>query len=399
MPPCSAPLGVNGLSSHLLLYGGLDFILDREGLWHFVEANDHPVSLSLADNLANSQIGSIFTGQAVSTLAKELVDLSDGKPVVLLLPDCFSIDTHHNKSQMVRFRSPVDDHGRSHCTVTDFNELAEAVRALDRACFIVDKDRICVNGNKLLFRDNLEIGVLYRRSYRFPQQTTDTPCVNDLRLRSICMDKLATAKLIDQYVPEANCIPTYSLEDADALHNFLKIAVKDQTYVITKPRTGSGSRDIQRIQPSTLPTLIDKKNYRPDLVYQPWIPPIKVDKNGFSYCADVRVFLVSGKPVAGFARQAAAPIEGVASDSALAWLTTTGPQLPLCYVGDRQESPALCLTEQQSDALFSMSKKIISVLERRAAETNYQTVCSELADFSTQLGIDGAFFPVSLESA
>jgi len=384
------------LAHPLLVYAGLDFILDREGVWHFIEANDHPVALANADKLALTASNSLFSGQGMSTLARELIKLSNGNPVCLLLPDCFSIKAPHNQAQQLQFCDPVDNEGRSQLSITDINQLAEVVRKLNHPCFIVDKDGVKILNNKLLLRNNTEIGVLYRRSYNFPQRATNTPCANDLRLRSICTDKLKTTELLQCHAPRVNPIPTYSLEDKHALYDFLAKAARNNSYVVGKPRSGEGSRDIQRIDPASLLSINGENRCRSDFIYQPWIAPSTVYKQGFSYCVDIRVYLVAGKPVAGFARQAAAPTTGVAADSTLAWMTTTGPALPLCHAASEYLTPAFYLTKPQCAELFAQSEKVVSVLEQHAAQMDYQEVCSKLADFTTQLGIKDTLVPISL---
>lgn len=380
-----------------LLYAGLDFILDQEGRWHFIEANDHPVALSAADQSALSIGASVFEGQAVEALAKHLIQMSSGKPVCLLLPDCFVVDAACHYSPQLTFTDEAYLEDRTRISIEEFNTFAKAIQALGRPCYIADTEGVVIDGGKVFLREGTEVGVLYRRAYRFPSSETSTPVINDLRYRAICTDKLLTYRLLQDNVPDLRIIPAYSMEDEEELYRFLEEAQRERTPVICKPRRGANSRSVNRVSAESLLSNKGEVSCCADYIYQPWIQPATLHKQHNDYYVDVRIYTLDGKPVAGFARQAAAPCVGVAAESPLSWLTTTGPLVPITR-NDREDVGSFMLTSETWDLLHEASRKIIETLEQYGRSLSYETAFQSLSPFSKQLGIASQMNKIVLAS-
>jgi len=101
--------------------------------------------------------------------------------------------------------------------------------------------------------------------------------------------------------------------------------------MIVKPRYGSGSFGVSRHARS--PEL-SRQEYEvsdvTDYVFQPWIQSDTIaGPNGFEYYYDVRTFVCQGQIAGAVIRRSAAPRNGVAAATPLAWLTTSGSLLPI----------------------------------------------------------------------
>ncbi len=382
-----------------LVYAGLDFIFDYQGKLYFIEANDHPVAMDRADKFALQTKNNLFSGEGLKALVDELIGLSKGKTICLLLPDCFVINVKDHIAKEVYLYDSIHNQGRTKLSLAEFNSLATSILDKGIPCFICDHLAIKTVKNKIVLNNGTEIGVLYRRSYQYPKEFTITPCVNDLRQRVVCSDKLVTSHVINRLAPEVVTIPSYSTENSQELNKFLKLSASENKYIICKPRRGASSRNVKRILATELVSKKSNYNFSSGSIYQPWIKPLTQNQNGYDYCFDIRIYLVAGKVVAGLARRAAAPIEGVTVDSPLAWMTTTGPSLALCMESSDSSNESINLTFEQSKLLFTQSKKIVSALEYYVDNLEYQTTCSDLSDFTSQLSINGQLEMITLLSS
>ncbi|WP_020592036.1 ATP-grasp domain-containing protein [Kiloniella laminariae] len=378
---------------HLLLYAGLDFILDEDGHWHFIEINDHPVALNRADHLANQCRYPLFPGQGLSILAQELIRLAAGKPIALLLPDCFRITA---QAELFDFVDPLQNEGPAKLTVAEFHEIAEQIRDAGHPCAIIDTTQISHQDGRYFLLNGKELGLLYRRSYSFPKTQPLIPSVNDLRLRAVCTDKRLIASLLQEKAPDIGCIPTYSHRDENALHCFLEEMAVTNSYVIRKPRDGAGSRGVERFLARDLLRDVSTETDN-QAIYQPWIPPCTHRKGRYEYHVDFRLYMVAGEAVGGFARQAAAPNSHLTAESPLCWMTTNGPALPLSQkeLADKEEG-SFSLSAVQLETLSKRAATIVEIIEGYAAKLDYRRTCQKIPGFESQVAIEGQMKPINL---
>lgn len=381
------------------IYAGLDFILDQQGQWRFLEANDHPVAICHADELERGGAHSIFSCEGVDYLARELIKISGDAPVCLLLPDCFKLPEPHFTKEKVVLKDLQDLEGRIKQSLDDFNMLLKAVSRFGHACYISDALGVAVKDCYVHLSNGVKVGALYRRSYDFPKVKTLTACANDLRYRYVCPNKSLTYEIIKSKVPHANPVPTYSMRDIDSLYDFVLHAEAEGLLIIEKPISGAGSRNVKRVSPKSLIDRDGGLTCKQGYIYQPWISPSTIQKNGFKYFVDYRVYLVSGKPIAGCARQAAGPTSGPTSNTAISWLTTTGPLLPITSQMKKGSSAIIsAIEDKQLFDLFQISKDVCTALEEYVSKLEYASTCETLTSFAKQLDINSEVRFVSLVS-
>jgi len=97
--------------------------------------------------------------------------------------------------------------------------------------------------------------------------------------------------------------------------------------------------------------------------------------------------------IGGFARRAAAPAAGVAANSPLGWLTTTGPLLPLRAGGETG------LTAKTLDDLDRLAVRAVEILDRHGAGADQAARISAVPDFAFFAGIAGPPEIITLEVA
>jgi hypothetical protein len=130
---------------------------------------------------------------------------------------------------------------------------------------------------------------------------------------------------------------------------------------------------------------------------QEWIEPRRLATSRGAYYFDIRVYVVAGEVVAGFARRAAAPCDGPLSSSPLAWLTTTGPRLPLRRRGGPSAIDCVELSEAEISDLFSLCRRVVACLENTAARANYVEEAASLPSFEALTGIEGKMQTVHVQ--
>ncbi len=316
-----------------LSYAGVDLLLTGGRQWKVIEINDHPVALAQSHELCvrNGAL-EFFQQDPFQPLAKVLQRHDADGPVALLLPECFELERCQRSPSQIRLsqRLAFDD-TRVDLTIADFNELSRAVKANGGDVHICDTAHLRVHGDELYLDEGKLVRSLFRRHSSFPTSRLDCFCLNDLRQRALCGDKSATHRELAARLGEAASIPTFPFQPNESTLAFLEDCASRATSVIVKPRWGSASVGISRMDArQALRRLADRPDLQ-NLICQPWIPPAIVELHERSYHFDVRLYVVAGQVVSGFARRAAAPSTGVASDSPLAWLTTTGPKLAICH--------------------------------------------------------------------
>lgn len=124
-----------------------------------------------------------------------------------------------------------------------------------------------------------------------------------------------------------------------------------------------------------------------DRIFQEWIEPASVRDGKGEYYFDVRVYVIGGKAVAGFARRSAAPKDGPIRDSPLSWLTTTGPIMPLARYARANLRNAIMLTEEQIQELRELSTLATVVLDEESTELAYAETYEKIPGFKALAGI------------
>lgn len=363
------------LSAPLLPYCGIDFVLAPDGRWRIIEVNDHPVALINALSLCEEYRFAFFDGNPFGEIAKILMAHAQGKPIALLLPECFRIVQSRKRAKHIQLLPGQDswDDTRISATLLDFNKLADALTRLGGESVICDVTQVTENGSDVTLQDGRVIRALFRRASEFPRGNVDCFCVNPKEQRLLCGDKLETHRAMSVGgISGKNLIPTfpyaYEVESID----FLKCAASKDQWVIVKPRYGGASIGVKRQRArQTLEDILTEISERelPDLadrIIQPWVPSALTKSEKGAHHFDIRLFLVDGAPVAGFARRSAAAVGSVASDTPLEWLTTTGKTLPL--VLGRERPNVVRLFPHDIEALKNISLCAVKSLSDAARE-------------------------------
>lgn len=385
-----------------LLYAGLDFILDANGHWVLLEVNDHPLGLKIADDFA-SFVGptSVVEPVGVRALAQALVMLLGCRdkrgPVYLLLPEAYSVETATHMAPAVRLRHVHEfDDGRLAAVLAEFNRIALLVRALGTPCFIADRQAVFQQGGCIKSVNGYEPGVVYRRTYRFPLEPPTCPCVNDLRLRALCPDKLRTQLILEQFCPEVRMPRGFAISNEN---QSIRSMGWDSEFAIIKPNWGAASNGVERVCVHNSHSVPSSGEYTSGYLCQEWVEPSTVLIRGNRYYYDLRVLTVAGELVGCFARRAAAPREGVAADSPLSWLTTTGPAMPVVLTRKkcRANHEAVCLSRRQIEELKFLSRRVVETIGAAACDLDYCETTHRLHDIATLDGIRGELRQVRLD--
>lgn len=364
---------------------GVDLLRDRDGRWRVIEVNSQPAGLAAVAALDAPGGSPSGRHDALAALAALLIRHASNERIGLVLPDAFTVDGPIDGP--VRFERDatgwVDDL-RVDRVLRDFERLAFALALAgalpvtgDVRHFHATRDAVRVGG--------AAVGALFCRDSRFPPHATACFCVNDRRQRTLCGDKQRTHDLVRGALGDA-MIPTYPLHaDADTLA-FLEAAATRDDWIIVKPRQGSASIDVRRLRaPEALRCAMEA--VPGTTICQPWIAPATVRHDGHAYHHDLRVFVVGGVAVGGVARRAAAPPAGATADSPLAWLTTTGPLIPLREF-DREHSSI--------EAAFALAAATVGVLDRAAPALDFDDTIREMPSFATTSGVLGRLRPIAI---
>lgn len=372
-------------------FAGLDFILDRRGNWVLLEINDHPIGLIEADKLTQQAKGRpIFGGTGLIALANMLANHAGDRAVCLLLPDCFRIRTKTHTAQTVFMNGgDIYDDKRIRLTLDSFNRLADQVRSMGVECLISDVGGLEIRNRSVIVGQHRAVGALFRRASSFPPKEVDCACINDLRLRTLCADKLKAHGILKNSVSHNNLALTMPLLPVKDTLELLQNCQEDQ-FVITKPNWGSASMGVERLTARQLTEYLysTRRDAAENRIWQKWIEPTTISNAKGEYYFDVRVYVVAGKPVAGFARRSAAPMNRDESDTPLSWLTTTGPWLPLIY-SDTRALESVDLSEEQIKELVEISTQATLALDKAAIETDYSKALAGMPSFSTLAGVQG----------
>jgi hypothetical protein len=379
---------------------GLDLILTRDGKWVLIEVNDHPVGLVEADRLSQQVKGTpVFSGNGVNALVNTLATHARGQAVCLLLPDCFRVQTKTHTTRAVSMNGgEVYDDNRIGWTLDSFNLFGELIRSLGTDCLISDVQGVHISGKDVIADPQVRIGTLFRRANSFPREEVQCFCVNDMRLRMLCADKLQAHAVLSAAIANDHLVRTLPLRSKEARE--LLETFSNEESVIFKPKWGSASIGVKRLLVSEAKRwLSSEATGLRDHVWQKWIEPATVSNAGRSYYFDVRVYVVAGKPVAGFARRSAAPMSETHADNPLSWLTTTGMWLPLIKGHSRHSESCVRLTNQQTTELFHLSVSATRALDKAGTEINYREALRRLPNFSSLIGAKGKLKLINLQDA
>jgi len=377
-------------------YAGLDFVLDGKGSWWFLEANDHPVGLAIADRLAAGIDTPAFGPSGVDALARTLAERADPHVVALLPPDAFRVAPSCGERRLHGHSSFLSDDGRPDLTLEEFDSLIEALDAQGARWILANADELSVRRGRLFAGKEARVGALYRRHQGISAATYVVPTINDIRLRRICPDKLWTAEVVAAAASSVRQPDTILLDDAPASDAWFDRRMAGAPWLITKPRQGTASHGLRRERAAD--TRARAGELTEPTLAQDWIEPASVERAAHSYRFDVRVFVIAGRPLAALGRTAAAPTSGVASDSPLAWLTTTGPLAALARGSSKEASPAgqIALTPSVRDDLDRQSRLVVAALESAASELSIEEAVSSLKPYQELAGISGEMRVIAL---
>jgi len=383
-------------------YAGLDLVLTPEGFWVLVEVNDHPIGLIEADEISRPHGDqAVFAGSGVDYLSRILVEEAGSLPVCMVLPDCFRVAMTSRVAHSVRLRhGQIYDDLRISGTLKEFNSISSAIRLLGGVAQITDITGLKLSKRQVYLFASGRAGALFRKASNFPEQEPLCFCMNDLRLRSLCANKFSSDAVLRKALGEQE-LPSVFPPNMGGGGPSSPNSIDPGQFVILKPVWGSASMGIQRIQMGELQRALEVRSPQDcPLLCQRWVEPSSVHCDRGDYYYDVRVYVVGGEPVAGYARRSAAPHSGaephsgLVRNSPLSWLTTTGPRLPLLRRGG---DGGVHLSRDQIEALYSLSRRATSAMDDAASRVNYERAFMEIPNFTSLAGIKGNMSIIYLE--
>jgi hypothetical protein len=325
----------------------------------------------------------------MAALAKVLADGAQGGSVGLFPPDAFRVGRTCARDDLHGHHPRVSDDQRAGHTIEELRGLIAALDDLGVPWLLGNPSDVAARGDLLVHRTGRRIGAAYRRHQGLVDVGPHTVTVNDIRLRVLCPDKLATHATLAAAAPHVRMPPTIALEDTPAARAWIGERVSGDGWMIVKPTHGTASRGVERSRAATLArgALVRSEAS----LVQDWVQPATTRRRGREHRFDVRVFVVGGRPVAGFARTASAPATGVAIDSPLAWLTTTGPLAPLTSDGESpgDEPDGAKLPADSLDELREISTAVVAALDNAARQLSSEDVRRSMKPYSELAGIAG----------
>lgn len=323
---------------------GFDFIKDINGTFWLVEVNDTPSYLLGSKKLMdghNSQKLAYPYEYAVDKISSVLAGTKNDGVAVILRPQ----NNHVDEEEF-------------HC---DSDYIMKKVKLLGRECIVASpSDLDPFDG--LMLRDGRKIASVYRRTHIRADCAPSLSTINPAVSGYICKDKLATHKLFSDAV-FIKPINTSLTPNFDELH------LKTE-YLIRKPRFGSASNNVFRFARDQ----IDRNSTDDGNVWQPWIEPDIVYMNGKGYYYDIRVISFDGEIVGAYARCAVAPVGGIAKNTALEWLTTTGRKLPLCLNYQPDSNFIIGLTEDELSLIKNSIINFSDLLEDKITSYSIESI-------------------------
>ena len=341
-----------------------------------------------------------FAQGVLSSLVGSIRRSANGSLVVLLLPDCFRIQGPGVAEVVQLAHAPDYDDVRIDRTIDEFNRLAQGVRATGARCVVTDVTRLAMR-NQNVWLGSEPVSVLYRRSSEFPSGPVDTHCINDIRLRPVCTDKLSCNRLLRERLPHLALPHTVPFTFGGATTEFLAAQAAEGRSVVLKPRYGSASRAVDRLPADqALAELDDGTSPRVDgdFVCQEWVEAGVVRQKGRDYLADVRLFLVEGDPVGALGRRAAAPVNYAWTGSPLSWMTTTGPTIPVVKRGAGDGADAFTLTARAVESLAEVGRAVVRTIDEAISEMHFDSAMSSRRSFASLEAISGQVGLIELEA-
>ena len=166
--------------SKFIPYVGLDFILKRSTTPILLEVNDHPVGLFSEESDLESLKHS--TDQILNVVKR---NISKGI-VCFLLPDFFEINRDGHVTRQLLFPPNIDN--TLLATAKEFQLVCDSLNNMGIQSLISDVNGIKTIGTACYCQDK-KIDVLVRRSNHFPKKELSVFSINDIRSRSVCVDK------------------------------------------------------------------------------------------------------------------------------------------------------------------------------------------------------------------
>lgn len=382
--PASGPLGPR------FLYAGLDFIVTRTGQLHLLEVNAHPIGLCAASPLPGR--GLADTG---CELARAVLTRDPGDHVTLVLPDFFRLAAPSGCAPWLgEVDGPVRPDIRVDRIRQEFNALAGWIRALGGTCEIADVTALSAGAGGEMRCAGRPVTKLYRRAHDLPGDWTRIPCYNDLRLRVLCSDKLATYRMLAETCPAVPQLPLALVDPADdCFQTLLDEAVQAGAWMVVKPRWGSASEGVRRIRASDLQARLRRRGEKCEFpprawVAQRWVDPLRMRDSRKEYAVDFRLYVVNGRAVSGVVRRACVPANRFGIDEELAWLTTTGSLLPLDEAW-LQGRKAAAVDERLFAQMEQVGVAAVHALEKQCAPLDREEVRRMMPSLQQTLATKG----------
>ena len=217
--------------------------------------------------------------------------------------------------------------------------------------------------------------------------------MNDIRERIVCTDKLRTYTLLSHALAEAGPPLTLPLTARPDVIARLEGWSAKHGWVVVKPRWGAASVGVERTAAVELLRELNTGSDRSGLVVQRWIPVDEWEDLRGRFRYDLRLFVIGGRVIGGFARRAAATSTGIGGGSKLGWLTTSGPLLPVALRDpqnmDLQCAPndpsALSLRSEEIADASAVACRAVAILDAAARELSYSEV-SSIPSFGELMG-------------
>lgn len=375
-----------GAQTQSLRLVGVDLIQDEEGNWHFLEINENPLGLSLADELhSRTQFAPELFKSPFGALSACLAPRGS-ESVGLLLPYRFRVAGGQASAQL-RIVEPVrPDYAVSvHSLVDDFNGLQKELAKRGVKASVSDITGITGGQGKIVTLDGIEFDSALNRlaAGKWFSQTTDTILVNDARARLVCKNKLLARLVLNDALatthPNSRKIQrdiSVSSFDREGVNSLL-LESGSNDFIITKPNWGGGGRGVQRFSANDfrdrncssekIASFVGSKDCLTSKfdVVERWVRsrPTRTSSN-HDYQFDARVICVDGKATFAHARVAMAPHRFItlSHGSDAAWLTTLGRAKPFSYSAHVDDA-YVRVTEDDLQGLISAAEFVVHALD------------------------------------
>jgi len=295
----------------------VDIVVAEDDTWRVVELNDQPGGLSIAELPAAPEASAL---DAVATL---LVSSAGERPIVLQLPDRFSI-TGSPRGGFVRTLRLADANAAE--TLGQFNALSAAIRARGASALFSTAADLAAPGAA-------RPGALFRRgTLPVVEDPSDMLVVNDHAVRELCLSKRRSAVVLEELGFGERQIPTFAGADAEALAAFRGRHRGEDDLFVAKAERGARGRQVYLVSGSRAVRdgWLRQMILSGRLMLQPYLRPKVIrGPGGHAYAADLRLYFVGGRLAGGLVRRAAAAVSLYGTTHRAAWLPPGGRVLSL----------------------------------------------------------------------